>query len=216
MSSSLGVMEADAFPNGPRVYSRRPKTIRKDVVVDFDAESKTVNNSQCLQKNKKREEQMVLDLGQRIQVTCKECGMAYDRSDAQDVSTHEKHHSRLTRGIEWNGKQLQKQARTLKQLRLRSSSRKEEIEVIILAYDWGTLKMEATTMTRLEQVREDMDQALGAAPMPSSVLASTKIILAVSNGRVIGSLIAGSTPKGKARRIVADSSGNTDGAVFVL
>lgn len=225
MSPFLAVSASGKVSNGSRVYSRRPKKIQADVVgSDNDSTPASSSQTKPFPERKKKslggkEEQMVLDLGQAIQVNCKYCGMTYDRSDPQDVSTHEKHHSRLTKGIEWTGKQIQRHARVLSELRLRKASnsgrKEDEIEVAILAYDWGKVKMDTATMMKLDQVRKDMDQALGAAPMPSSIQSTTKMILAVSNGRVIGSLIAGSTPKGKARRVEVESIGATDGAVFV-
>ncbi|CAO1629678.1 unnamed protein product [Parajaminaea phylloscopi] len=51
-------------------------------------------------------EQLVLDLGQKLQVTCRECGMSYDRSCPNDAALHLKHHDRVTKGVEWSGKSV--------------------------------------------------------------------------------------------------------------
>ncbi|CAO1620443.1 unnamed protein product [Sympodiomycopsis kandeliae] len=52
-------------------------------------------------------EQMILQLGQKIQITCRECGMSYDRSSAQDSALHVKYHERILRGIDWSSANLQ-------------------------------------------------------------------------------------------------------------
>lgn len=51
-------------------------------------------------------EQLILDLGQKLQVTCTACQMSYDRSSPEDVALHARHHDRVTRGVEWTGKHL--------------------------------------------------------------------------------------------------------------
>jgi Arc/MetJ family transcription regulator len=45
--------------------------------------------------------QMVLDFGQKLRITCKECGMSYDRSSPEDGRLHAAHHSRMVHGIPW-------------------------------------------------------------------------------------------------------------------
>lgn len=49
-------------------------------------------------------EQLILDLGQKVQVTCHECSMSYDRSSPDDVALHAKHHDRTLKGVEWSNK----------------------------------------------------------------------------------------------------------------
>ena len=157
----------------------------------------------------------MLDLGQRIQVTCNECSITYDRSDSSDCAAHERQHLRQTRGIEWTGKQVMRQAKTLTVVPLRLASRgreKKDETVTLLSYDWQ--RVEPSTLARLCEVQEAMDSALGAVPMATSLRAQTSIILAVCGGRVVGSLIAGPTPKGTARIVKGGVDADNDGAVI--
>lgn len=62
-------------------------------------------SSTCLARPPAKE-QLILVLGQKLQVTCKECGMSYDRSCRDDMSLHLKHHDRTTKGVEWSNKSL--------------------------------------------------------------------------------------------------------------
>ncbi|CAN6631112.1 hypothetical protein TRVA0_013S00430 [Trichomonascus vanleenenianus] len=45
--------------------------------------------------------QMCLDLGQKTQITCKECGMSYTPVDQSDSALHKKFHARAFEGREW-------------------------------------------------------------------------------------------------------------------
>lgn len=156
----------------------------------------------------------MLDLGQRIQVTCNECNITYDRSDSNDCAAHERHHLRQTMGIEWTGKQVMRQAKTLTAVHLRLANRgreKKDEAVTLLSYDWQ--RVEPSTLARLCEVQEAMDSALGAVPMATSLRAQTSIILAVCSGRVVGSLIAGPTPKGTARIVEGGVDADSEGAV---
>lgn len=51
--------------------------------------------------SKKRHVQMKLSMGQKIETTCKECGMQYSITDQYDCKIHSKYHSRIYEGIDW-------------------------------------------------------------------------------------------------------------------
>jgi ribosomal protein S18 acetylase RimI-like enzyme len=217
--------------SAPAQYSRRTKRSRVNSIHSEEEEETTatpptsqetsLETSQELTHKKKsivnkKAEQMVLDLGQRLQVDCKECGMSYQCSDADDCAMHEKHHLRLTRGVEWSGKRLLEQSRVLAKVELKLSVG----PVTLLAYDWSTSsstnhKLDTFTTLKLQEIQKVMDMALGSNPFPDHLQRQTKIYLASSKGRILGTLIAGNTPKGKARRVeysssTAASEGNED------
>jgi N-acetyltransferase len=59
---------------------------------------------------KKPLQQMRLAVGQRVETTCRECGMQYLASDEQDSRLHKRFHVRAYEGLEWNanyGKTIQ-------------------------------------------------------------------------------------------------------------
>lgn len=205
----------------PRVYSRRPKRLQQEetrLTVSCKEAVSDTKQSKILpaRKSNAREEQMVLDLGQRIQITCKDCGMSYDRSEPQDCTTHEKYHSRLIKGLEWTGKQLLRQSRILSEIKLskKGSQGDKEQQVTLLAYDWSS-SLDNSTVMALQQVQKVMDEALGSTPISPSLYKDMKFIIAVSSGRVIGSLLVGPVPLGKARRVESSINEATNDAVVV-
>lgn len=59
---------------------------------------------------KKPPQQMRLAVGQRLETTCRECGMQYLTSDELDSKLHRKFHARAYDGVDWNisyGKTIQ-------------------------------------------------------------------------------------------------------------
>lgn len=207
----------------PRVYSRRPKRPREESKQEtgpsttFSEAIEMEKKKNSLKRGNVREEQMVLDLGQKIQITCKDCGMSYDRSELQDCATHEKHHNRVRKGLEWTGKQLLRQSRLLCETKLSKKGTQQddkEQQVTLLAYDWNS-NLDSTTLMALQQVQEVMDEALGATPISPLLYKDMQFILAVSNGRVIGSLLVGPTPMGKARRVESNPDETINDALVV-
>ncbi|UZJ52175.1 hypothetical protein CBS101457_001495 [Exobasidium rhododendri] len=209
----------------PAQYSRTSKRPRLGDDVDAVDDDDDGNNNGAEMGEKKRcdapftkkgsarkAEQLVLDLGQKMQMTCRDCGMSFDRSEEDDVQTHEKYHSRLTRGIEWTGKQLLRQARQLSFTAGGGKAGGKPDSFVIFAYDdWSPSFLDNHTTQKLQEVQTIMEEALGANPFPTSLRQRTKFIVLVSQGRVLGSLIAGTTPKGKARR-VEEAGGTTGGS----
>lgn len=196
-----------------RVYTRKPKRSQEVGLKDFE---RIVDATPSVPRVKKtaasKSEQMVLDLGQKIQYTCKDCGMTFDKSDRQDKATHEKYHSRLIKGVEWTGKTLLAQGKLLKESTVSIEGDEEVIR--ILSYDnWH--RLDFAVRNKVECVHEDVNHALGASVSSSDLLKSGKTIVAICKGRVIASAIVGPAAKGRCKRI--KMHGNTDmiGALFV-
>lgn len=207
---------ADKIPraSSPAKYSRRARESRGVGKAQDDGTKEEDKVEGKGEKKKKKGgrggEQLMLDLGQRIQVECKECGITYDQSDVDDCGSHEKHHLRLTRGFEWTGKAVMRQATTLQTVPLKSTGMGGQIEVTLLSYDWQ--RVEPWLQARLGEVQSSMDHALGAAPFPQSLKSQTRIMLGVCKGRVVSSLVSGPVPSGSARRLAQDDGGG--GAVL--
>ena len=85
--------------------------------------------------------------------TCKECSMSYVRGGGEDESVHAKHHSRVVRGIPWEG--LGRSGKGTKQLggwtvidenvEFRSGRQCGKGKVIMCDGSWGGARVSETT-----------------------------------------------------------------------
>ncbi|PWN40847.1 hypothetical protein IE81DRAFT_201494 [Ceraceosorus guamensis] len=159
---------------------------------------------------------MVLDLGQRIQSTCRECEMSFDRSDVNDVALHTKYHERMTRGVEWSTKLVDAGEECgsvnippaiAKKLKAGSN------EVRLLRYSLAS-NTNAMLSRKIEEVCKCVDEALGAARLADQARKEGKLLVGVSkSGRVLGAAVVGPCPPKSARRVAPHEDGKD--AVFI-
>ena len=154
-------------------------------------------------KPKKQAEQLILDLGQKIRITCRECSMSYDSSSPEDCTMHSKHHDRVVKGLDWTSKTLFTAGTEVITCHLRKplSALTDAEEVKILRYEMNSVR-EAVAVRKLAEVAAAVDDALGAAPLPAETARLCKVFVAVRAGRVIGAAIVGRVPNGSARRVI--------------
>lgn len=221
---------------------------------------------------RKEREQMILDLGQKIHMTCRECAMSYDRPSAEDNALHAKHHERVLRGVEWAsaslvaageqvqgdgismalgedvlvkalGKSIVAAAATasvgnangssgpridLDSLLAAKGSNSSTHALRVLRYPLVASAPAAqpgagaAVARKVGEVEQTIDEALGAARLPDDVRESSKLYVGVVCGRVVCAAVAGSVPRGQARRVLYNNDGadaaaedlRTDEALF--
>ncbi|PWN33879.1 uncharacterized protein FA14DRAFT_190991 [Meira miltonrushii] len=159
-------------------------------------------------------QQMTLDLGQKMRIDCRKCGMSYDRTDTKDVQMHSRHHSAMMQGMEWCLRNPNKKGRLIGQHKLPKSSidayvaeqdvgsrktSKDENEVQLWAFAIGKGQQDPSTFSVLQDVKNIMDSALGAVPIELGTSGERecqdKLIVAVWRDRVVGSALVGELPK---------------------
>lgn len=173
-----------------------------------------------------KQQQMTLDLGQKLRIECKTCGMSYDRSDAGDSTTHKRFHRDATHGMEWKvrrgGRWIAKHtipAHAVRSLGASQAGHSDTLRtsaVELLAFDLGDLAaLDSNTNRTLQQVQERMDTALGAVPVHLDTFSARrdcvnagerKIIVAIWQNRVVGSALVGSVPKDRVFRLDLSAS----------
>lgn len=184
---------------------------------------------------RQEQEQLVLDFGQRIRVTCAACGMSYDRSAPEDMALHQKHHERMTKGVEWTAKALHVAGEEVGRMTLsaatvakigggmgRGGGNKANKDNLGLGLDANVVRIlqysldtqggaspssDAVVMRKLNEVMGSMDEALGAAPLSDKIRRACKVFVAVRAGRVMGAAVVGRVEKGAARRVVSPRDG---------
>ncbi len=175
--------------------------------------------------------QMVLDFGQKLRVTCKDCGMSYDRSSPEDTKMHTTHHARMMHGIPLPSKLISQASardvgrslavRDAKKLKALSASGRtgsgsslssdlgldDDDEVLVHRFD-DVPAAEITTGSALErklsEILAAMDDALGAAPLSDDVRKSSnvKLFVAVCRGKVVGAALISNVAKDAAREVL--------------
>lgn len=164
-------------------------------------------------------QQMTLDLGQKMRIDCRKCGMSFDRTDTKDVQMHIRYHSAMMQGMEWCLRNPNKKGRLIGEHKLSKNaidaytteqdigSRKfckDENEIQIWAFAIDTIQQDASTISILQDVQNTMDTALGAIPiqlvdsekrMGDETECQQKLIVAIWRDRVVGSALVGELPK---------------------
>lgn len=119
--------------------------------------------------------QSVLALGQKLQITCKECGMSYDRSSGEDSALHLRHHDKVTRGVEWSNASVVGAGEELKcgdkELMLNAETVTKALGKAIIARSSGGGSMPST----LSNAKVDLDALLGDGSRSSGKM-STRIL----------------------------------------
>ncbi|KAE8269844.1 hypothetical protein A4X09_0g2492 [Tilletia walkeri] len=179
-----------------------------------------VNNNNAKRKNTNlggpaKMEQMILDLGQKTTMSCKECGMSYDRTSADDRTLHQKHHERMTRGLEWSAPALLQAGKVLEgrfvlpRSSLTSSSSSSSSfpsssssDVQILLYNLDDNLVGHQAQGKIKELLNGVDEALGASALPEEILRRCKMFVATQAGRAVGVALIGRVREGSARRVI--------------
>ncbi|KAE8195361.1 hypothetical protein CF336_g3121 [Tilletia laevis] len=156
------------------------------------------------QEPRRKMEQLILDLGQRTTMSCKECGMSYDRTSSDDRTLHQKHHDRITRGLKWSTPALLKAGRLLvvrQQCASSSSSATSDVQIRLYNLDDGQFSA-GQLCHRMKELLEGVDGALGATGLPEETARRCKVLVATLAGRAVGVAVIGRVRVGSARLVV--------------
>ncbi|KAK0537132.1 DNA mismatch repair protein msh6 [Tilletia horrida] len=167
--------------------------------------SRTFSATSRAENTAPKMEQMILDFGQKTTVSCSECGMSYDRSSADDRTLHQKHHERITKGLEWTSASL---VNAGKMLDLTSHQGAKDAQILLYNLDDGPASL--VSSGKMRELLASVDDALGAAALPEDTLRRCKVLVARQEGRAVGAAVIGRVRPGSARRVVG-AQGQTPG-----
>jgi DNA mismatch repair protein MSH6 len=218
-------------------HKRRRTTARTSVESDDDetiiSQSSSVHSEVVsatkpeIEKPKRDGKQMILDLGQRLRIECRDCQMSYDRTDRKDVAMHRRFHLLHTHGIEctvgeragcdtigqhWIGGRAWK---TFNEgLTGSARSRSAQGAATIWRMELSRLVSSSTSSTTqlVAKTMKQMGDALGAVALTTDDWRDKTLLIAELDGRVVGTALLGPIRAGvRLQRVAIGSTPATAG-----
>jgi len=155
-------------------------------------------------------EQMILDLGQRTTIECRQCGMSYDRSSTDDRALHQRHHDRIVEGLEWpTSSAALRTGRLIDPLVSASHANSRQLAGVEF-WLYNLEELGVSSCKPMRELLQIVDEALGATSLPEDTLRRCKVFVSKRGGRAVGVAVVGRVRPGSARRVLRRS--DTTGA----